>query len=72
MTHKLPSLHELPHDDVLSHEDLLIALDQLDQTVEVMTTLIKRIKRQLAHPNTSPSEQESSSLPDYDANGGLH
>lgn len=32
----------------LSSEDILIALDQLEQTVEVMTAVIKRLKRELA------------------------
>lgn len=33
----------------LSPEDILIVLDQLDQTVEVMAAVIKRLKRELAH-----------------------
>lgn len=47
----------------LSPEDILIALDQLDQTVEVMAAVIKRLKRDLAHvlPRT---EKPSSPTPD--------
>jgi hypothetical protein len=33
----------------LSPEDILIALDQLDQTLEVMAAVIKRLKRNLQH-----------------------
>lgn len=33
----------------LSPEDILIALDQLEQTVEVMAAVIKRLKRDIAH-----------------------
>lgn len=35
------------HHHSISQEDVLIALDQLDQTVEVMGHVIKRLKHQL-------------------------
>ncbi len=39
----------------LSHEDMLIALDQLDQTVEVMSQIIRRLKQTIDQPTSSPS-----------------
>ncbi|MGH1372842.1 MAG: hypothetical protein ACRBBW_12440 [Cellvibrionaceae bacterium] len=52
----------------LSHEDVLIALDQLDQTVEVMGNIIKRLKRGIDESITAPitpttSEPEHKSHP---------
>ncbi len=52
----------------LSHEDVLIALDQLDQTVEVMGKIIQRLKRGIDESITAPisppsTEQEHSSHP---------
>lgn len=49
----------------LSHEDVLIALDQLDQTVEVMGKIIQRLKRGVDESIGTPTapEQEHSSHP---------
>ncbi len=52
----------------LSHEDMLIALDQLDQTVEVMSQIIRRLKQAVDQstsppsPLTAPQEAHSNSL----------
>ena len=52
----------------LSHEDMLIALDQLDQTVEVMSQIIRRLKQSIDQPTSSqsainrPQEAHSNSL----------
>ncbi len=52
----------------LSHEDVLIALDQLDQTVEVMGKIIQRLKRGIDESISAPitpttPEPERSSHP---------
>lgn len=44
-----------------SPENILIALDQLEQTVEVMTAVIKRLKRELTQ--VLPAIDQSSSPP---------
>ncbi len=52
----------------MSHEDMLIALDQLDQTVEVMSQIIRRLKQTVdqsissTSPLNPPQETRSSSL----------
>ncbi|MBU3069605.1 hypothetical protein KOI40_07220 [Aestuariicella sp. G3-2] len=46
--------------DSLSAEDILIALDQLDQTVEVMGAVIKRLKRNLEQTTPKHPPQDSS------------
>lgn len=56
------------HNQSLSQEDILIALDQLDQTVEVMSNIIRRLKHSLddtlSSPNTNStdSDQEQNAL----------
>lgn len=54
----------------LSTEDMLIALDQLDQTVEVMGAVIKRLKRNLdqaipknPHQDSSPPSFDFANIP---------
>ncbi|WP_439135570.1 hypothetical protein [Pseudomaricurvus sp.] len=47
--------------NTLSTEDIQIALDQLDQTVEVMGAVIKRLKRNLNQ--TLPSHPKPNSSP---------
>lgn len=59
----------------LSREDMLIALDQLDQTVEVMSQIIRRLKQtadQLSNapsPINPPQDTHSSSLLHTDLGG---
>ena len=56
------------HNQSLSQEDILIALDQLDQTVEVMSNIIRRLKHSLddslssSNPSPNDSDQEQNAL----------
>ncbi len=47
----------MSHHTGLSHEEMLIALDQLDQTVEVMGATIQRLKHNLQQLAQSPPAQ---------------
>lgn len=71
----------MSHNHTLSHEDVLIALDQLDQTVEVMGKIIQRLKRGIddstTDSNSAPLKKEQSAhapLSNIDVNidGNLH
>ncbi len=57
----------MSHNHTLSQEDVLIALDQLDQTVEVMGQIIQRLKRGIDDSTTavanSPSQKKEQSSP---------
>ena len=57
----------MSHNHTLSQEDVLIALDQLDQTVEVMGQIIQRLKRGIDDSTTavanSPSPKKEQSSP---------
>ncbi|GAB3094876.1 hypothetical protein G8770_01265 [Aestuariicella hydrocarbonica] len=48
--------------DLLTQEDLLIALDQLHQTVEVMAAVIKRLQRDVSRslPSLAKSDHQAS------------
>jgi len=50
----------MSHNQSLSQEDILIALDQLDQTVEVMSNIIRRLKHSL-DDSLAPTNKDSDS-----------